>query len=288
MIVRTRTSERSEPVNCSSTGRADARPSAIRSVVSNWCGFLFSSVIAFFVSPFVVRHLGDSGYGIWTLTLSVTGYLGLLDLGVRGAVTRYVAKFHAQAADDNASRVVSSGLVIFLAAGVLAIVFSVGIALSVVGSLRIPESYQLTAKVVVILTGINIAVSLISGVFGGVVVALQRFDLSNGLEIIGSALRTIGIVFVLSHGRGLISLALVQLSFGILIGLAYLVLALRLYPRLKIHISGCDKQNLKLIFSFSFYSFLLQASAYLIFYTDSVVISLFLPIQHGDVLHHPR
>jgi O-antigen/teichoic acid export membrane protein len=272
--------ERPDSPNRTTIGQPQSRyPSGIRSVLSNWSAFLFCSVVAFFVSPFVVRHLGDSGYGIWTLTLSVTGYLGLLDLGVRGAVTRYVAKFHAQGVDESASRVVSSGLTIFLGAGALAIVFSSAIALFVVGSLKIPESYQFIAKVVVILTGVNIAVSLISGVFGGVVTALQRFDLSNSLEIVSTALRTSAIVLVLSHGRGLISLALVQLSFGILTGLAYSVMAFRLYPGLTIRLSSLDKANMKLIFSFSSYAFLLQASSYLIFYSDSVVIGVFLPVS---------
>jgi O-antigen/teichoic acid export membrane protein len=253
--------------------------SAFRSVLSNWCGFLFSSVVAFFVSPFVVRHLGNSGYGIWALTMSVTGYLGLLDAGVRGAVTRYVARFHARAEADNASRVVASGLTIFLAAGALAVIFSVGVALTVVPSLKIPESYHATTRVIVVLAGINVAVSLVCGVFGGVVVALQRFDLSNGVEIIGGVFRTVFIVLVLSRGGGLISLAVVHLAFGILTGLAYPLLAFRIYPQLTINFRGVDKESLKLIFAFSFYSFLLQASMYLTFYTDSIVIGAFLPVS---------
>jgi O-antigen/teichoic acid export membrane protein len=272
--------EQPDSVKESSASRAAPRyRSGIRSVLSNWCGFLFSSAVAFFVSPFVVRHLGDSGYGIWALTLSVTGYLGLLDLGVRAAVTRYVAKFHVQGADDNASQIVSSGLAIFVVAGALAILCSVAIAAFVVGFLRIPASYQFIARVVIVLTGINIAVSLLGGVFGGVVTALQRFDLSNGVEIVSTALRTTVIVLVLSNGRGLISLALVQLLFGVITGTAYLMLAFRLYPRLTIQFSRCDKENLRLIFSFSSYAFLLQASTYMIFYTDSVVIGAFLPVS---------
>jgi O-antigen/teichoic acid export membrane protein len=273
-------SERPESVNRVSPMRGGSQyPSRVRSVLSNWCGFAFSSVVAFFLSPFVVRHLGNSGYGIWALTLSVTGYLGLLDMGVRGAVTRYVAKFHVQGADEDASRVASSGLTIFLGAGVLAILFSVGIAVFAVGPLKIPESYRYVAKAVIIVAGVNIAVSLIGGVFGGVVAALQRFDLINGLEIAGTGLRAVAIVFVLSYGRGLISLAVVQLLFGILTSLAYFAFAFRLYPRLKIHFSRCDMENLKLIFSFSTYAFILQASLYLILYTDSIVIGAFLPIS---------
>lgn len=290
------TIDRPGQVTPSTTRRAESRyPSGVRSILSNWCGFLFASLLAFFVSPFVVRHLGDSGYGIWALTLSVTSYLGLLDLGVRGAVTRYVAKFHVQGADDDASRVASSGLAIFLGAGALAILISVAIAVFVSGHLRIPESYHSIVRVVIILTGISIAFSLIGGVFGGVVTALQRFDLSNGVEIVSTALRTTAIVLVLSHRRGLVSLALVQLSFVIFTASAYVVLAFRLYPGLSIRFSRCDKKYLKLIFSFGSYAFLLQASSYLIFYSDSVVISAFLPVSAvtffviaGNLLNYSR
>jgi O-antigen/teichoic acid export membrane protein len=261
------------------TVRPTKRSSTLRNILSNWLSFFITAVVSFFLSPFIVRHLGNSGYGIWTLTMSVTGYLGLLDMGVRGAVTRYVAKFHTKSADEDASRVVSSGLAIFLAAGAIAIVVSVGLALFVVVHLRIPESFQFAAKVVLILSGINIAVSLASGVFGGVVVALQRFDLNNAVEITGTALRTIAILLLLSRGKGLISLAVIQLTFAIIGGAVTALLAFRLYPRLRVHFSQCDKENLKMIFSFSFYSFLLQISGYLIFYTDSVVIGAFLPIS---------
>ena len=40
----------------------------------------------------MVHHLGNTEYGMWTLLGSIVGYLGLLDFGVRGAVTWYVAR----------------------------------------------------------------------------------------------------------------------------------------------------------------------------------------------------
>jgi hypothetical protein len=33
------------------------------------------------MSPFIVHHLGTSAYGMWVLVGSLTGYLGLLNLG---------------------------------------------------------------------------------------------------------------------------------------------------------------------------------------------------------------
>src|SRR3984893_14220510 len=99
-------------------------PRAARNVLSNWATYLISGAISFFLSPFIVRHLGNSAYGIWVLLVSVTGYLGFLDLGIRGAVTRYVARFHAEGNHEQASRTVSSASGMFLIGGFAAIIFS--------------------------------------------------------------------------------------------------------------------------------------------------------------------
>src|SRR5437870_2424255 len=85
----------------------------VRNVLSNWGAFVFAALVSFFLSPFLVRSLGDARYGVWVLLVSIVGYLGLLDLGVRGAVTRYVARFHAAREHDSANRVASTALAVF-------------------------------------------------------------------------------------------------------------------------------------------------------------------------------
>lgn len=250
-----------------------------RNVVSNWAGFIFASVVNFFLSPFVVHHLGNSAYGVWVLMGSLTGYLGLLDLGVRSAVTRYVAKFHTQSDHQKASRVTSSALAIFTAAGVLAISVSLVLVILVVPYFHIPEAYQAAARIVLLLTGVNVAVSLISGVFGGILVGLQKFELSNLIEVLSTGLRAAVIVVALYNGEGLVALGCIQLFFSVATGVANTWVSLRSYPRLQIRIHNCDWQHLRLIFSFSFYAFLIFVFDYIVMYTDSVVIGAFLPVN---------
>ena len=36
-------------------------------------------IVGFLLAPFVVHHLGNTGYGIWALVLQLTGYLGVVD-----------------------------------------------------------------------------------------------------------------------------------------------------------------------------------------------------------------
>ena len=63
----------------------------VRNVGWNWLGAATAMVCGFFVAPFLIHHLGDTGYGLWIVIGSLAGYFSLLDFGVRGAVGRHVA-----------------------------------------------------------------------------------------------------------------------------------------------------------------------------------------------------
>src|SRR5256714_367505 len=188
------------------------RSSIVRNVLSNWSGYIFSVVVGFFLSPYVVNHLGTVGYGVWSLVISLTGYLGLLDLGVRGAVTRYVARFYAQGDHQRSSEVASAAMAIFAGTGIVTIGVSALLATAVVGRMNIPAQYMAAARLVLVLTGISIAVSLVNGVYGGMLIALQRFDLSNGIEVVTAGLRAVAIVLALYQGLGLVTLASIQVG----------------------------------------------------------------------------
>ena len=254
-----------------------ARPA--RNVLSNWMTYLISGAVSFFLSPFIVRHLGNSAYGVWVLLVSMTGYLGFLDLGIRGAVTRYVAKFHSERDHEKSSRTVSSACGLFLGASAIAVVAAVVFSVFAVPHFKIPPSYLKAAQLVVLLAGLNVAVSLISGVFGGVIVGLQRFDLLSSIAIGGIGLRTIAIFIALENGKGLVTLALIQLGGTLCELLLGLALARKLYPELRIAIVNVRRDHVTLIFSFGFYAFLLHLSNYFIFFTDALVIGAFLPVS---------
>jgi O-antigen/teichoic acid export membrane protein len=260
-------------------GACSRVPQAARNVLSNWATYLLGGAVSFFLSPFIVRHLGNSAYGVWVLLVSLTGYLGFLDLGIRGAVTRYIAKFHSENAHDQASFTISSACGLFIAAGFLAIVASVLFSVFAVPHFNIPSSYHRAAQLVIVIAGANVAVSLISGVFGGVIVGLQRFELHNLIALGSTALRTVSIVLALRGGMGLISLALIQLGSTILELLLGFLVSRKLYPDVRLAIDQFRRTHVSLIFSFGVYASLLVVSSYLIYYTDALVIGAFLPVS---------
>jgi O-antigen/teichoic acid export membrane protein len=246
--------------------------------LANWGAFAITAAIAFFLAPFVVNNLGDGAYGAWVLLGSLVGYMGLLDLGVRGAVTRFLARFHAQGDHNQASGFASSALVLFLAAGLVAIIASLILAGFVVDRFTIPPGLVSDAKTVLVLGGFTMAFSLVNGVFGGVIAGLQRYDYISAVEIASEVLRATLVVVALGRGHGIVALATIQLAIAVLRTVTEFVIGRRLYPELTIRRTAFSKKYIVSIFSFSFYTVAMQASGRIIMYSDAIVISAMLPI----------
>jgi len=257
-------------------GPASTRRVALN-IASNWGGQLFGLALSFAAAPFIVHRLGDSAYGVWMLMVAIAGYLGLMDLGVRGAVTRYVARFAASGDHESASRTASAAMHIFIWTGVLAVLLAIALAFGAVDRLDLPEQYRAAAQAVLVLIGLNVGISLVSGTFAGAIAALQRFDLLNLIEAVIGAARTIATVLALAAGYGIVTMAAIQTVLAILRGVWLRSASRRLYPEL--HFGAADRQNVRLIFSFSVLSFLIHISGRVIYYTDSLVIAAFLPVS---------
>jgi O-antigen/teichoic acid export membrane protein len=250
----------------------------LRSTVANWAAFLFAAVVSFFLSPFVVHRLGNSGYGIWVLLGSFVGYLGLLDFGVRGAVTRFVAASHATGNHREASVTVVAALRLFGFLAALAIVLAAIAALAMPQLFRIPPQLLSESRWVLFLGGITVASAFIGGVFGGVVAGLHRFDIDAVIEITTTAIRAVALVVALQAGYGLVALSVIQLVISVMRGTAAFIVVRRLYPQLVLRGAGPTGPALRQLLSFSLFASLIHFSGLLIYQTDTLVIGAFLPI----------
>ncbi|HZH41027.1 MAG TPA: glycosyltransferase [Gemmatimonadales bacterium] len=256
----------------------DITSSGATNVLWNWGTFLFNVVATFFISPYVVKSLGNTTYGLWVLLGSLVGYLGLLDFGVRGAVTRYVARLYADGDDEKAGRLTSTALRIFSLMGLAAVVVTVFLATAIIHRFNITAAETATARLVLTIGGLTVAAALVGGVFGGVVIGLERFDLNGLVEMGVGLVRVLGIYFALKAGFGILALAVIQFGVSAARTLAVYWFSRRLYPELTVQLTVWDGQAFREIFSFSAYSTLLLFSSSIILYSDSVVIGAFLPI----------
>ena len=53
-----------------------------RNTAWNYAGFAINLATNLLMFPYVVHHIGDAAAGVWLLFSAVTGYMGLLELGL--------------------------------------------------------------------------------------------------------------------------------------------------------------------------------------------------------------
>jgi len=255
---------------------APSRPRLMRNAVANVFAFFLAAATAFLISPFVVHRLGDTGYGVWVMLGSMLAYLSILDLGVRSAVTHFTANLHAGSDHEEASRVASTALTVFVAAGTLAFLTAVVLATRVQVLFDLPPAYASEARLVMIVGGATMGVSLIANVYGGVIAGLQRFDALAGVEVAIELLRTAAVFVVLQIAPSLVALAFIQLAAGLGRGAAFYVVARRRYPELKVRVGGGDRAELRRLFAFGVHASLLYFAGVVVSYTHSIIIGVAL------------
>jgi O-antigen/teichoic acid export membrane protein len=247
-----------------------------KSIAGNWIAFAISIGVAFFLSPFIVHHLGNIAYGVWTLVVSMISFMSLLDLGLRGAVTRFVARHHTQGDHLESSHAVSAAFWLRIWISLLVITVSAVIALLSTAIFHIPADLSYSTRCAIILMGTSLAITLSFGVFGGVLVALQRFALVSCVTVIQTLLRAGGAVWLLQSGHGILGLAIWEFTVTLLANASLAVLCFRVYPELRISLRRPDAAILRQFVNYSSYVFVIHCAQQLIYYTDNVVVGVFI------------
>ncbi|MCU1248559.1 MAG: hypothetical protein JWQ49_1588 [Edaphobacter sp.] len=247
-----------------------------RNVLFNWLGTIANMAVGFFLSPFILHRLGDVAFGVFVLANSVVAYLGLLDLGMQSSVLRFVSQGHTKGDHQGASEALSAALWVRLQISALALLLSAGIAVVFPHIFKVPQALAIDARKAILLIGVTMALSMSIGVVGGVISALNRYDLQNYMSLTQTAIRVIGVVFVLRTGHGIVGIALSELV-AVVVGNVLLVwIARRLYPELRIQLKKPKPETLRKIWSYSFYAFLTTIAVQLVYQTDNLVVGAFV------------
>jgi O-antigen/teichoic acid export membrane protein len=243
-----------------------------RTAIFNWMTVAAALGVAFFLSPYIVRHLGGVGYGVWTLVNSLVAYMSVLDFGLRGAVTRFVSRYHAQEDHKAASSTVSAAfwLRVWISLGIL--VGSLILSRLANTFFSIPPFMQNAASWAILIAGTSLAVTLTFGIFAGVLAALNRFDLICAVTVSQTILRAVGTILILRSGHGIVALAMWELFVVILANAALTTLSLRVYSEIRLLFKKPDSSVLRQLGGYSFYVVLLNACGQVITYTDNVVV----------------
>jgi len=237
-------------------------------------------IVAFFLTPFIVHSLGSTIYGIWSLLNSLVGHLGLIDLGIRGSVGRYINHYLARDDKDRVNEVITTSMLILTVVSLLI----GGVAHIIAHNFdrifpKTPVELLDSIVLVLPLMAINLWVTILTTVFRGVIVALDRFDVNNAINIAVLILRTISVIFVLRLGYGFIGLAFVVLGANFIGAIMVITVAFVLYKPLRISARHASLERLAEMWKFGIITFVTRSANQIIYQIDSSVVMIFFGPQ---------
>jgi O-antigen/teichoic acid export membrane protein len=248
---------------------------ALRNISSNWFGLAISMAVGFFLSPFILHRLGDDAFGLWVLVFSITGYYGLFDLGIRSSVVKYVAKYAATNDYGQLTSLINTSLFGYSLLGAFLLLLTGAGAWYIDSVFRIAPLFLHTARLLFVMVGTSLALSLPLSVFSGVLLGMQNYHWLNLIQVVSNLLRALLIVLALNRGGGLLTVALITVSLPLLVSCAYVAIVRRVIPlslgRAHIHLSV-----FRSLMSYGLVTFVIIVAEKLRFQSDTMVIGIFL------------
>jgi len=236
-----------------------------------------TTLVGFFLMPFVVHHLGDRMYGYWALVGAVLGYYGVLDLGITPAVSFHLAKSMGEGDTESPNRTLSTAFAGLVGVGIAVLIVTTIVAAFCPSFIASPSDARVF-RIVLLIVGLGCAFGFPGRAFLGGVYAHLRNDLVALVSLAVLAVRTALIVLLILRGWGIVGLAVVSfLTDSAMYGACYLILR-RIQKGLRISLALADWKTLRQLFDYGRYSMIMRVGDQFRFAFDGWVVAGFVGI----------
>ena len=198
---------------------------ARKGALYNYLNLFLITVTGIFLTPFVVRHLGASQYGLYTLVGALTPYLVLLDMGMGKTITRYVAHYRAHNDTEGEARFLTTTTGIY---GIISIVLLVcGAALyhycEEIWSSNFTNEELSCVRQMIVVVVVALAVIIPGNAFTAICNGCGLFAFPRILQPIKYAIRVVCFVLLLLCGYKALALIALEMALNIAMAVATLV-----------------------------------------------------------------
>lgn len=225
-----------------------------KGAIISYVAIFVNIAISFFYTPWMIRQIGMSDYGLYSLILSFISYF-LMDFGLQQAVQRFIAKYRAENEEEKVAKMVGLTTRVYLI-----IDFVIFLVLLVCYFFISNIFTGLTPGEIEKLQGLYVIAAIFSVLnfmfkpMAGAMLAYEYFVEEKLLEMLNKV-GTLALVCVaLLMGADVYALVLINGAVALLSSLLKFVVFKR-KSKLRIQWGYYDKGELKSIFSFSMWTF---------------------------------
>lgn len=243
---------------------------------SNVGTLLLKLAITFIMTPLLVLNLGRYDYGIWEMICAIIGYMGILDLGIRPAVSRFASQYIAMDNKVLLSQLYATAWFYLLAVGMLIGIFMVcwGIFFPEILAENSNETQRYTLLLIIL--GAQLMFVFPAYTVESYMEAYQEYYLKNNITIINSIIGSVLIFNLITPDNALVLLAGVNAAGISLKYIAYIIYMQRKRTFLRVRFHYFSVVKLKELFRFSVKTAIQGISTRIENATDSLVIGAIL------------
>ncbi|MBT2678823.1 oligosaccharide flippase family protein [Bacillus sp. ISL-35] len=241
----------------------------------SYISIFLTFIVGFIYTPILIRILGQTDYGIYSLILAFASYLSLMDMGVGNAIVRYIARNRVLGDSNKESDLIGHFLKFFLVISLFTIVVGVLICINAPfffqNSLETPDIK--TAQIMIIILTINFALSFPLNVYSSVLQAYERFIFLKLFSIIRIVIVPIVTLISLTIGYRLIAMTVISSSVNIII-LIIGYLYCKKVIGIKVTYSPINLNYKKEIYSYALLIFLTAIADKIYWQTDQILLGI--------------
>ena len=182
------------------------------------------------VVPVVIQHLGLSGYGIWSVLMTIAGYMTLGGAGVKSAFQKYVAEATGTGDFDRASRLLSTGTAAVLLISIVVLVplaiFSSPLAIAV----GVPKVFLPAASKAILLIAVTALLANVGQTYQSILTGAHRIDLREKIGFVLEPLNAVATIGLLYIGYGLLAICAVFCTYQIASCILWYLFSRRVLP----------------------------------------------------------
>lgn len=176
-----------------------------------------NNVVGLLYIPFMLRMMGQTEYGLYSLVASVISYLTVLDLGFGNAIIRYTAKFRAEGKQREQYEMFGMFLLLYSCVGIIALLIG-GMLYCNVDRLfdRTMTVEELEkVRIMMVLMCVNLAFTFPMSIFGSIITAYENFVFQKLVNIARIILNPLVMIVMLMMGYRAIGMVVVTTLFNV-------------------------------------------------------------------------
>lgn len=225
--------------------------------VLSYIVIVLNMIVGLAYTPFLIRSLGQSEYGLYSIIYNVISYLTVMDMGFGNSIIIYTSRYINQGDKEKQDKLHGMFFVIYCIIGALATIIGIVLFFNVDtlfgNSMTLEELSK--ARIMMLILTFNLGITFPLSIFNNIIVAHEKFIISKLFKILQILLQPLMMIPLLLLGYKAIAMVVVITIANVVCLLLNAVVCIKnLDVRLKF--KGFDFSLLKEIFGYSFFIFL--------------------------------